>query len=152
METGSRPGCAEAASSARLGRIIPIMEARQASYRQNIVELEQIVRKIQSDDVDLDVLATEVERAKGLINDCRKRLRTTNEAVKRILEGIGDPPHNGGRPKDTGMEERMLDLVARDGECPPEEPEHETLDHHQHGVYRPDQEGEFGGPVRLDNE
>jgi exodeoxyribonuclease VII small subunit len=115
------------------------MEDRQASYRQNIVELEQIVRNIQSGDVDLDVLATEVERAKGLINDCRKRLRSTNEAVKRILEGIGeDPLYNGDGPKGTA------------DEWMPEDPEHEMLDHDDRDVYRPDQEGEFGDSLRLD--
>jgi exodeoxyribonuclease VII small subunit len=78
-----------------------MMEDRQASYRQNILELEQIVRNIQSGDVDLDVLATEVERAKRLISGCRNQLRTTNEAVKRILEGIAeDPPHNDAGAKD----------------------------------------------------
>ena len=56
------------------------------SYKAAIEELESIVGEIENESVDVDVLARKVKRATFLINLCRKKLKTTDNEIKRILK------------------------------------------------------------------
>ncbi|GAB4538216.1 MAG: exodeoxyribonuclease VII small subunit [Thermodesulfovibrionia bacterium] len=60
--------------------------ARQPSYREAIEELESIVQEIEGEGVDIDVLTEKVKRATFLIKLCKKRLRETDNEVKKILK------------------------------------------------------------------
>ena len=55
------------------------------TYAGAITELESIVRKMQSDDCDIDRLATLTRRATELIAECRSRLVATDEELRTIL-------------------------------------------------------------------
>ncbi|MEK7308224.1 MAG: exodeoxyribonuclease VII small subunit [Nitrospirota bacterium] len=57
-----------------------------SSYKAAIEELESIVGEIENESVDVDVLAQKVKRATFLINLCRKKLKTTDNEIKRILK------------------------------------------------------------------
>lgn len=50
-------------------------------YATAVTELESILREIENDDVDVDVLATRVTRAAGLIDFCRDRILAARSAV-----------------------------------------------------------------------
>jgi exodeoxyribonuclease VII small subunit len=50
-----------------------------------LTELEEIVNEIESDDIDVDVLAEKVKRATELIQFCKGRLRDTEDAVKKVF-------------------------------------------------------------------
>jgi exodeoxyribonuclease VII small subunit len=129
------------------------MEGRQATYRRNITALEQIALNIQSGEVDLDALAAEVERDRLLINDCRKKLRTTDAAVKRIMDNTSGAPGSDGVEQDSaGAYEWAPDLLPRDQECPPEDSDHEMLDYDADGVYRKAPDQEFIDPFALGDE
>ncbi len=52
-----------------------------SGYAEAIEELESILREIEDDDVDVDLLAERVSRAAGLIEFCRDRIVAARAAV-----------------------------------------------------------------------
>jgi len=52
-------------------------------------ELEKIISEIESEEVDVDVIAEKVKRASYLIKFCTTRLRSTEEEVKKSLSEVG---------------------------------------------------------------
>jgi exodeoxyribonuclease VII small subunit len=60
-------------------------KTRQVTYSQALTELEEIVARIESEEIDIDILAEKVKRAAYLIQLCRGKLRDTEEEVKRSL-------------------------------------------------------------------
>jgi exodeoxyribonuclease VII small subunit len=58
---------------------------KELSYSGAIAELEKIVESIESEDIDVDVLAEKMKRAAALIKFCKDRLKSTEEEVKKII-------------------------------------------------------------------
>ena len=63
-------------------------KSRQLTYSQALTELEEIVSKIESEEIDIDVLAEKVKRAAYLIQFCRGKLRATEDEVKKSLSEL----------------------------------------------------------------
>lgn len=55
------------------------------TYSEAIKELETIVRKMQSDDCDIDNLALYTKRSLQLLKYCKERLTLTDEELKKLL-------------------------------------------------------------------
>jgi exodeoxyribonuclease VII small subunit len=55
-------------------------------YREALEEIESIVEEIESETVDVDVLAEKVKRAAFLIKYCKAKLKATDNEVKKILK------------------------------------------------------------------
>lgn len=55
-------------------------------YEQAMKELEDIVRKMENDQLDIDSMTTQLKRAKTLIATCKQRLVDTEEEIKKILD------------------------------------------------------------------
>ena len=62
------------------------------TYTQAVTELEQILRQMQSDALDIDQLAAYTRRATTLLTECRSRLTATDRELQSIL--------NDNTPKD----------------------------------------------------
>lgn len=64
------------------------MAKKQTSikYSEAIQEIEQILEKFRTEQLDVDTLATEVKRASELIVACKKRLKEVEEEVGNILD------------------------------------------------------------------
>lgn len=79
---------------------------KKPTYAEAMAELEQIVREIESENVDVDQLARRVARAKELITYCKGRLRQTEEEVNKVLEEIetGAPAHEPSSDSETSDE------------------------------------------------
>lgn len=58
------------------------------SYKEAVNELEQILRKMQSPDCDIDMLSEYTKRALSLLKFCKEKLMKTDEEVKRTLETL----------------------------------------------------------------
>ena len=56
------------------------------NYENAIVELEEIVRKMENNELDMDSLTQQLQRAKTLIKCCKDKLTKTDEEIKKILE------------------------------------------------------------------
>lgn len=59
---------------------------KDLTYTQAITELENIMRQMQSDALEIDLLAVYTRRATELLGECRKRLTMTEEELKTILQ------------------------------------------------------------------
>jgi len=61
------------------------------TYSLALTELQQIISEIESEEINVDVLAEKVKRAAYLIKFCKDRLRNTEEEVKKTLSEIEEP-------------------------------------------------------------
>jgi exodeoxyribonuclease VII small subunit len=79
-------------------------------YAEAVDELEEILHELDSDDVDVDLLAERVKRAADLVQLCRRRLDAARVEVTRIvadLEAVapladGAPGDGSGEGDDVG--------------------------------------------------
>jgi exodeoxyribonuclease VII small subunit len=62
------------------------MGKKEFSFNEALIEIEDILAKIEKGDLDIDRLTSEVKRASDLILQCQKRLRSTEEEINRILK------------------------------------------------------------------
>ncbi len=58
------------------------------TYKEALSELEQIVRRMQADDCDIDSLSGYTARALELLKYCKEKLFATDEEVKKCLEAL----------------------------------------------------------------
>ena len=61
-------------------------EDNEISYSLALEELQEILNDLESDQVDIDELAKKVERANELLQQCQKRLTSTQMQVEKIIE------------------------------------------------------------------
>tara|TARA_B100000686_G_C16649151_1_gene894529 strand:- start:586 stop:813 length:228 start_codon:yes stop_codon:yes gene_type:complete len=61
-------------------------EDNEISYSLALEELQEILNDLESDQVDIDELAKKVERANELLQQCQKRLTSTQMQVEKIVE------------------------------------------------------------------
>lgn len=64
------------------------METKDLTYKAAITELEQIVAKMDSNDLDLDSLSKYTTRALELLKFCKERLFKIDEEVEKCLEEL----------------------------------------------------------------
>jgi len=60
-------------------------ETAFGGYAESMAELESILASLDDADVDIDTLASKVERASLLIEHCEQRLRATELSLQTIL-------------------------------------------------------------------
>ncbi len=61
----------------------------ELTYNQAMAELDSIMHTMQSDECDIDRLASLTRRATELITECRKRLTLTDQELQSILSQVG---------------------------------------------------------------
>ena len=66
-------------------------KSRKMTYSLALTELEQIINEIESEEINVDVLAEKVRKAAYLIRFCKDRLRSTEEEVIKALSEIEGP-------------------------------------------------------------
>lgn len=55
-------------------------------YEEAVRELESIVKKMESEELDLDSLSTYLKRSQQLIKFCTERLNQTDAEIKKIMD------------------------------------------------------------------
>ena len=60
----------------------------EMTYNQAVNELDSILRTMQSDACDIDLLTVYTRRATELLDECRRRLTTTDKELQSILANI----------------------------------------------------------------
>ena len=65
-------------------------EDSEISYSLALEELQEILTELESDQVDIDELAKKVERANDLLQQCQKRLTSTQMQVEKIIDVLND--------------------------------------------------------------
>ena len=56
------------------------------NYEEAVSQLEEIVQKMESGELDIDMMSTELKNAQQLIKLCKDKLTKTDEEIKKILE------------------------------------------------------------------
>ena len=64
-------------------------------YREAIEEIESIVGEIENETVDVDMLTEKVKRAASLIRNCKKKLKKTEDEIKKVLKEFDDEEAGG---------------------------------------------------------
>ncbi|MDP2156916.1 MAG: exodeoxyribonuclease VII small subunit [Nitrospirota bacterium] len=73
---------------------------KELTYSQALKELEKIVKEIESEEVDVDILAERIKRASQILTFCRDKLRTAEDEVKKVLTEMGDESETGTADKE----------------------------------------------------
>ena len=55
-------------------------------YEEAVRQLEDIVRKMENDELDIDTLSEQLNTAQKLLKLCRDKLVHTDEEIKKILQ------------------------------------------------------------------
>ena len=62
------------------------MKNEEIKYEEAIRQLEEIVEKMENNELDIDQLSEQFKKAQALIKLCKDRLTKTDEEIKKILE------------------------------------------------------------------
>ena len=62
------------------------MAKQEIKYEEAVGQLEAIVRRMETGELDLDSLAEELKKAQKLIKMCKDKLIKTDEEIKKMLE------------------------------------------------------------------
>lgn len=66
------------------------MPKKNISYTEAITEIEEIINKIEQDELDVDQLTDRVKRVAALLKICKSKLHETEEEVENILKDMDD--------------------------------------------------------------
>ncbi|HUX97092.1 MAG TPA: exodeoxyribonuclease VII small subunit [Bacteroidales bacterium] len=64
------------------------MAKKEFSFNDSLLKIEEILRNIESGELDVDKLSAEVKKASELIKLCQKKLRTTEEEINSIFRDL----------------------------------------------------------------
>ena len=59
--------------------------SKEINYEAAVNELEQIVGKMENDELDIDQMSLHLKRAQDLIKFCKDKLTKTDEEIQKIL-------------------------------------------------------------------
>lgn len=60
----------------------------ELTYNESVAELEKLLKTMQSDNCDIDLLSTYTRRAAELLASCRSRLTTTESELQAALADL----------------------------------------------------------------
>ena len=66
------------------------MEENKLTYKEAMAEIEDIVTKLENNQLDVDELRGKVKRVSELIAFCKSKLPAPEEEVEKILKTIED--------------------------------------------------------------
>ena len=64
------------------------MEKEEIKYEEALDRLERIVKQMENDELDIDVMGEQLKQAQKLIKLCKDKLTKADNEIKRILEKI----------------------------------------------------------------
>jgi exodeoxyribonuclease VII small subunit len=62
--------------------------SKDPTYGEAMAEIEDILDKIESGELDVDELTEKVKRVAGLLDICKKKLKTTESEIQKVIEGL----------------------------------------------------------------
>lgn len=64
------------------------MAKKEQTYGEAMQELQNIMHRIENEELDVDILLEEVKKAATLIKFCKDKLQKTNVEIQKILDKI----------------------------------------------------------------
>ncbi len=62
--------------------------SKDPTYNEAITEIEEILQKIESGELDVDELTEKVKRVAYLLETCKKKLKTTESEIQKVIDGL----------------------------------------------------------------
>ena len=62
------------------------MSKKNSSYKEAITEIEEILRQLENNELDVDQLSEKVKRVSQLVTLCKEKLHNTEEEIDKILK------------------------------------------------------------------
>lgn len=62
--------------------------SKDPTYNEAIDEIEEILQKIESGELDVDELTDKVKRVAYLLETCKKKLKTTESEIQKVIDGL----------------------------------------------------------------
>jgi exodeoxyribonuclease VII small subunit len=62
--------------------------SKEPTYGEAMTEIEEILGRIESGELEVDDLTEKVKRVALLLDICRKKLKTTESEIQKIIEGM----------------------------------------------------------------
>jgi exodeoxyribonuclease VII small subunit len=62
--------------------------SKDPTYNEAIEEIEEILQKIESGELDVDELTDKVKRVAYLLDTCKKKLKTTESEIQKVIDGL----------------------------------------------------------------
>ena len=59
---------------------------RTLSYKEAIAEIDEILRQLENNELDVDELSEKVKRVSHLVTLCKEKLHNTEEEIDKILK------------------------------------------------------------------
>lgn len=64
------------------------MSKKNLTYTEAVAQIEDILSKIENEELDVDDLSSKVKQVSSLIAFCKKKLHETETEVEKILKNI----------------------------------------------------------------
>lgn len=64
------------------------MSKKNVSYKEAITEIEEILRQLENNELDVDELSEKVKRVSLLVTLCKEKLHNTEEEIDKILKDM----------------------------------------------------------------
>lgn len=74
-----------------LNRTEKNMENKTQTYKEAVTEIEDILEKLENDELDIDELAIKVKRVAVLLKYCKEKLTNTDKEIQSIIEDLEKP-------------------------------------------------------------
>lgn len=66
------------------------MEKKKLSYKEAVTEIENILDKLENEELDVDDLSAKVKRVSQLLKFCKEKLSGTEKEIRNIIEEMED--------------------------------------------------------------
>lgn len=66
------------------------MAKKKINYRDAITEIQEIIQRIEGEELDVDELSDKVKRVSELLKICKEKLHNTEQEVEKILNEIDE--------------------------------------------------------------
>ena len=63
-----------------------IVGKKNMSYKEAITEIEEILRQLENNELDVDELSEKVKRVSSLVSLCKEKLHNTEVEIDKILK------------------------------------------------------------------
>ncbi len=67
------------------------METKSPTYKEAVTEIEDILEKLENEELDVDELTLKVKRVSVLLKYCKEKLTATDKEVQSIIEDLDKP-------------------------------------------------------------
>jgi exodeoxyribonuclease VII small subunit len=66
------------------------MEKKKLTYKEAVAEIEEILEKLENEELDVDELAAKVKRVSQLLKFCKDKLSGTEKEIQNIIEDLDE--------------------------------------------------------------